>query len=176
MDHAYFYVVPAGAGEKEKRSHSDAIAERIRFSAESMQQQVFLAGKKNEQHWSAALDAADVLIIAADERSSAQDHAVQEALRAFERKGNRNVILFAKTDALSAELPEQTRFVRETPGAVRDLLDIATTLAKEVSNEEETPEKTETTARGNLKNVLILVGAIFVICVILRLIIFFVKH
>ena len=176
MDHAYFYVVAAAADGKGKRSHSDAIAERIRFSAESMQQQVFLAGKKNKEQWQVALEAADVLIIAADDRSCGDDPALREALKVFEAKGNRNVILFAKTDALLKELPNETRFIRETPGAVRDLLDVASTLAKDVIHEEEETDDAGIPVKANLKNVLILVGAIFVICVILRVIIFFLKH
>jgi len=178
-DHAYFYLVAAdGAGGK-KRTHADAAAERIRFSAESMQQQVFFAKTGNHDQWPVALREADVLIITADEDSSPDGEALTAALEAFAEKGNENVILFSKTDALTAALPEGAKHVRDTAGGVHTVLDEAMTLAKETAEkaeEGETAREPAPAGRGNLQNILWLCGGIAVICLILRLLIFFLKR
>lgn len=178
-DHAYFYLIAADSSGEKKRTHADAAAERIRFSAESMQQQVFLAKAGNRDQWPVALREADVLIITADETSSPDGEALKTALEAFAEKENGNVILFSKTDALMDVLPEGAKHIRDTAGGVHTVLDEAMTLAKETAEDAEQGEKEQEPApagRGNLQNILWLCGGIAVICLILRLLIYFLKR
>ncbi|MBQ6474955.1 MAG: hypothetical protein IJJ34_01975 [Clostridia bacterium] len=176
-DHAYFYLIAADRAGEKKRTHADAAAERIRFSAESMQQQVFLARAGNREQWPVALREADVLIITADETSSPDGEALRTALEAFAEKESGNVILFSKTDALMEVLPEGTKHIRDTAGGVHTVLDEAMTLAKETAEDTQQEETEPAPAgRGNLQNILWLCGGIAVICLILRLLIYFLKR